>query len=57
MQGYPQEAQDFAHCATQGRTPTSDGRLGRDVLAVIYAAYVAAREGRRVDVSPYFASA
>jgi predicted dehydrogenase len=56
MQGYPQEAQDFADCIVRGRAPRSDGRLGRDVLVVIYAAYVAASEGRRVDVASYFAS-
>jgi predicted dehydrogenase len=54
MQGYPQEAQDFAECVVEGRTPRADGQLGRDVLVVVYAAYVAAREGRRVDVSPHF---
>ncbi|MDQ1522027.1 MAG: hypothetical protein QOI55_3100 [Actinomycetota bacterium] len=54
MQGYPQEAQDFAECLVQGRTPRSDGQLGRDVLVTIYAAYIAAREGRRVDVGAYF---
>jgi predicted dehydrogenase len=56
MQGYPQEAQDFAECIALDRAPLSDGALGRDVLAVIYGAYVAASEGRRFDLSPYFAS-
>jgi predicted dehydrogenase len=55
MQGYPQEAQDFAESIVHGRTPRSDVTLGRDVLVVIYAAYVAASEGRRVDITPYFA--
>ncbi len=54
MQGYPQEAQDFAESIVHGRTPRSDVTLGRDVLVVIYAAYVAASEGRRVDVTPHF---
>jgi predicted dehydrogenase len=54
MQGYPQEAQDFAQCAVEGRPPRADGTLGRDVLVVVYAAYVSAREGRRVNVSRYF---
>ncbi|MCU1426134.1 MAG: oxidoreductase [Actinomycetia bacterium] len=55
MQGYPQEMQDFAECVAHGRSPRSDGGLGRDVLAVIYSGYVSAREGRRVDLSPWFA--
>jgi predicted dehydrogenase len=54
MQGYPQEVQDFADAITQNRPPRSDARLGRDVVAVIYGAYVAAEEGRRVDLSPWF---
>jgi predicted dehydrogenase len=54
MQGYPQEMQDFAECAALGRAPLSDGALGRDVLAVIYGAYVSAAEGRRVDLTPWF---
>jgi predicted dehydrogenase len=56
MQGYPQEVQDFAECAVGGRAPRSEGTLGRDVLAVVYGAYVAAREGRRFDLAPYFSS-
>jgi predicted dehydrogenase len=56
MQGYPQEAQDFAECVAHGRAPLSDGRLARDVLAVIYGAYVAAHDGRRVDLSPWISS-
>ena len=54
MQGYPQEMQDFAEAIVHGRPPRSDARLGRDVLAVVYGAYVAAAEGRRVDLSPFF---
>ena len=54
MQGYPQEMQDFAESVVEDRPPRSDAQLGRDVLVVIYAAYVAAAEGRRVDLSRYF---
>ena len=54
MQGYPGELQDFAHAIAHGRAPRSDARLGRDVLVVVYGAYVAAAEGRRVDLSRYF---
>ncbi len=48
--GYPQEIQDFVECVVEDRDPLSGWTLARDVVAVIYAAYVAAEEGRRVEV-------
>jgi len=51
MTGYPQELQDFAECVTEGREPLSGGELARDVVAVIFAAYQSAAEGRRIDIS------
>ena len=48
--GYPQEIQDFVECVAFGREPLSDGPLARDVTAVIYAAYLSAATGRRVEV-------
>ncbi|MGI5819768.1 MAG: Gfo/Idh/MocA family protein [Armatimonadota bacterium] len=48
--GYPQEIQDFAECVAHDREPLSGWTLARDVVAVIYAAYVSAEEGRRVEV-------
>jgi predicted dehydrogenase len=48
--GYHQEIQDFAECVAFGREPLSGWTLARDVVAVIYAAYVSAEEGRRVEV-------
>jgi predicted dehydrogenase len=54
MQGYPQEMQDFAEAIVHDRPPLSDAGLGRDVLAVIYGAYVAAETGRRVGLSRWF---
>src|SRR4029077_15831535 len=56
MQGYPQEVQDFAEAIVAGRAPRSDARLGRDVLVVVYGAYVAAEAGTRVDLSRWFSS-
>lgn len=50
MQGYPQELQDFAEAIAFGRAPKSTGQLGRDVLEVVYAAYVSVEEGRRVEL-------
>ena len=54
MQGYPAEMQDFAEAIVHQREPRSDARLGRDVLAVIYGAYLAAATGRRVELSRFF---
>jgi predicted dehydrogenase len=54
MQGYPQEMQDFAEAVARGRAPRSDATLGRDVLAVVYGAYVSSAEGRRVDLTRWF---
>jgi len=51
MQGYPQEIEDFAAAVAGGHPPKADGRLGRDVLEVVYAAYVSAEEGRRVTLT------
>ena len=48
--GYPQEMQDFMEAVAADREPLSGWMLARDVVAVIYAAYVSAQEGRRVDV-------
>jgi predicted dehydrogenase len=53
MTGYPGELQDFVESVALGREPLSGGPLARDVLAVIYAAYLSAAEGRRVELGPY----
>jgi predicted dehydrogenase len=53
MRGYPQEMQDFVEAVAFGREPVSDGELGRQVVAVTYAAYLSAEEGRRIDVKYY----
>jgi predicted dehydrogenase len=53
MTGYPGELQDFVESVTLGREPVSGGPLARDVLAVIYGAYLSAAEGRRVELGPY----
>ncbi len=43
--------QDFVESVAEGRRPLSDGRLGRDVIEVVYAGYLSAAEGRRVELS------
>ena len=50
MTGYPQEMQDFVESVALGREPLSSAALARDVIAVIYAAYLSAAEGRRVSL-------
>ena len=50
MRGYPQEMVDFVDAVRQGRGPLSGTLLARETVEVIYAAYVSAEEGRRVDL-------
>jgi len=42
--------EDFRDAVSGGRAPCSDGELGLAVTRVVYAAYLAASEGRRVDL-------
>ncbi len=53
MQGYPQEIADFIYSIREDRTPLASIDLAKDVMIVLYAAYVSAEEGRRVDVTPF----
>jgi predicted dehydrogenase len=48
--GYPQEIRDFVEAVAYDRDPLADAALGRDVVEVIYSAYVSAEEGRRIDL-------
>jgi predicted dehydrogenase len=50
-QGHRHMLQDFVGCVAEGRPPLSDGALGLDAIRTVYAAYVAAQEGRRVELS------
>jgi predicted dehydrogenase len=50
-QGHRQMVQDFVGAVADRREPLSDGPLGLDAIRVVYAAYVAAEEGRRVELS------
>ena len=50
VRGYPQEMEDFVDCVLHDREPASGFDLARDVVEVIYAAYLSAQEGRRVDL-------
>jgi predicted dehydrogenase len=51
MRGYPQELADFADAIRDRREPLSGGLLAREVVEVIYAGYLSAASGRRVELS------
>lgn len=48
--GYPQEIRDFVEAVAFDREPLANAHLGREVMEVIYAAYLSAEEGRRIDL-------
>lgn len=51
QQGYLQEFQDFMESISNGRPPISGAELGRDVVAVLYTAYLSAeRKGAEVEI-------
>ncbi|HSD51175.1 MAG TPA: Gfo/Idh/MocA family oxidoreductase [Candidatus Methylomirabilis sp.] len=50
MRGYPQEMEDFVDAVREGRESLSGALLAHETVEVIYAAYVSAQEGRRVDL-------
>jgi predicted dehydrogenase len=50
MRGYPQELEDFVDAVREGREPLAGAALAREVVEVIYAAYVSAATGRRVEL-------
>jgi predicted dehydrogenase len=49
-QGHRAMVQDFVASVAEGRDPKSEGELGRDVIRLVYAAYVSAAEGRRFEL-------
>jgi predicted dehydrogenase len=51
MRGYPQELDDFVGAITERREPLSGGALARETVEVIYAGYLSAATGRRVDLA------
>lgn len=48
--GYPHEIQDFVEAVVNDREPLSGAALARDVVAVIFAGYQSAAEGKRVVI-------
>jgi len=53
VQGYAQEIADFVGAIAEDRPPLSGAFVAKDVTVVLYAAYVSAAEGRRVQVTPF----
>lgn len=49
-QGYPQELKHFIDCVKNDKTPLVTGKDGRVVLEIIYAAYAAAGEGKKITL-------
>jgi len=48
MPCYPQEMRDFVEAVAESHEPRSTADLGREVVHVVYAAYLSAEQGRRV---------
>jgi predicted dehydrogenase len=51
MRGYPQEMEDFVDAVREGREPLAGLLLAHETVEVIYAGYVSAQEGRRVELT------
>ena len=49
IRGYTGELQDFMETIAYDKKPSSDFDLAYETMKVLYAAYVSAEEGRRVD--------
>jgi len=50
LRGYTAELGEFAVCAAENRETESNFALAYDTIRIIYAAYVSAEEGRRIDL-------
>ncbi|MFZ3131499.1 MAG: gfo/Idh/MocA family oxidoreductase, partial [Desulfosporosinus sp.] len=50
IRGYRDEMQDFMECIAFDKEPKSGLKLAYDTIKVIYAAYMSAELGRRVDL-------
>lgn len=50
MRGYPQEMQDFVEAIAYDREPVSNGELGRQVVQVIYAAYLSMEQDKHINI-------
>ena len=51
MRGYPQEMEDFVDAIIEDRDPISSADLAYETVEVIYAAYLSAETGKRVELA------
>jgi predicted dehydrogenase len=51
MRGYPQEMEDFVDAILEDRDPISGADLAYETVEVIYAAYLSAETGKRVELA------
>lgn len=50
MRGYPQELEDFIQSILEGKEPNSGLDLAEDTLKVVYAGYLSAEKGQRIQI-------
>ncbi len=50
MRGYPQELEDFIQSILEGKEPISGLDLAEDTLKVVYAGYLSAEKGQRIQI-------
>jgi predicted dehydrogenase len=50
MRGYPQEVEDFIESILNGKQPMSSLDLAEDTLKVVYAGYLSAEKGQRIEL-------
>lgn len=50
MRGYPQELEDFVASILEGKEPMSGLDLAEDTLKVVYAGYLSAERGQRINL-------
>jgi predicted dehydrogenase len=50
MRGYPQELEDFVGSILEGKEPMSGLELAEDTLKVVYAGYLSAERGQRINL-------
>jgi predicted dehydrogenase len=51
MRGYPQEMEDFINAIIEDRDPISSTDLAYETVEVIYAAYLSAETGKRIELA------
>jgi predicted dehydrogenase len=56
VRGYPQELEDFADCILMGKEPVSGVDLAIDTVKAIYAGYLSAEQGMRVELDKILGS-